>query len=129
MSCFDLEAKGCPREEKFLKLLLLSLPYRFQVKKKQFFRNFGGIMLYGVLGVFISVAVIAVGTLAHLHLNPCVPCEELYCAPLEAQASSFPALPGSCPYSEREREGLCGGPSAVLALCRLLDLVPCTGPP
>ncbi|MCO5560629.1 hypothetical protein L7F22_014245 [Adiantum nelumboides] len=34
---------------------------RFQVKKKQFFRNFVAIVLFGVIGVFISFAVIAGG--------------------------------------------------------------------
>ncbi|CAI5537073.1 unnamed protein product [Closterium sp. Naga37s-1] len=33
----------------------------FQMKKKQFFRNFGGIMAYGIAGVFISVSVITAG--------------------------------------------------------------------
>jgi sodium/hydrogen exchanger 8 len=35
---------------------------RFQVKKKQFFRNFIAIMLFGVVGVFISFAIISAGT-------------------------------------------------------------------
>jgi NhaP-type Na+/H+ or K+/H+ antiporter len=34
---------------------------RFQVKKKQFFRNFVAIMLFGVVGVFISFAIISAG--------------------------------------------------------------------
>ncbi|CAI5469958.1 unnamed protein product [Closterium sp. Yama58-4] len=38
----------------------------FQVKKKQFFRNFGGIMAYGIAGVFISVAVITAGRCNYL---------------------------------------------------------------
>jgi hypothetical protein len=38
---------------------------RFQVKKKQFFRNFVAIMLFGVVGVFISFAIISAG----LHLS------------------------------------------------------------
>eukprot|EP00249_Psilotum_nudum_P011860 c23429_g1_i1 orf=170-1846(+) len=33
----------------------------FQVKKKEFFRNFVAIVLFGVIGVFISYAIIAVG--------------------------------------------------------------------
>eukprot|EP00245_Coleochaete_scutata_P011518 TRINITY_DN4293_c0_g2_i1.p1 TRINITY_DN4293_c0_g2~~TRINITY_DN4293_c0_g2_i1.p1 ORF type:complete len:560 (+),score=62.45 TRINITY_DN4293_c0_g2_i1:191-1870(+) len=33
----------------------------FQVKKKHFFRNFGAIMMYGILGVFISFSIIAWG--------------------------------------------------------------------
>jgi hypothetical protein len=33
----------------------------FSVKKKQFFRNFFPIILYGVLGVFISTAIITAG--------------------------------------------------------------------
>ncbi|CAI5972821.1 unnamed protein product [Closterium sp. NIES-64] len=33
----------------------------FQVKKKQFFRNFGAIMAYGIVGVFISFGVISAG--------------------------------------------------------------------
>jgi sodium/hydrogen exchanger 8 len=35
---------------------------RFQVKKKEFFRNFVAIMLYGVVGVFISFAIISAGS-------------------------------------------------------------------
>jgi len=34
---------------------------RFQVKKKEFFRNFIAIMLFGVVGVFISFAIISTG--------------------------------------------------------------------
>ncbi|KAL5729763.1 Sodium/hydrogen exchanger 4 [Ranunculus cassubicifolius] len=34
----------------------------FQVKKKHFFRNFGTIMLFGVIGVFISTAIISAGS-------------------------------------------------------------------
>jgi sodium/hydrogen exchanger 8 len=34
---------------------------RFQVKKKQFFQNFVAIMLFGVVGVFISFAIISAG--------------------------------------------------------------------
>ena len=34
---------------------------RFQVKKKQFFQNFATIMLFGVIGVFISFTVITIG--------------------------------------------------------------------
>ncbi|KAF6161943.1 hypothetical protein GIB67_014145 [Kingdonia uniflora] len=34
----------------------------FQVKKKQFFRNFSTIMLFGVIGVFISTGIISAGT-------------------------------------------------------------------
>jgi sodium/hydrogen exchanger 8 len=36
--------------------------YRFQVKKKEFFRNFMAIMLFGVVGVFISFGIITAGT-------------------------------------------------------------------
>lgn len=34
---------------------------RFQVKKKQFFHNFLTIMLFGVVGVFISALIITAG--------------------------------------------------------------------
>lgn len=34
---------------------------RFQVKKKNFFHNFFPIMLFGVVGVFISCAIVTVG--------------------------------------------------------------------
>jgi hypothetical protein len=34
---------------------------RFQVKKKEFFRNFIAIMLFGVVGVFISFGIISAG--------------------------------------------------------------------
>lgn len=37
------------------------LTFRFQVKKKQFFQNFLTIMLFGVVGVFISTFVITAG--------------------------------------------------------------------
>jgi hypothetical protein len=40
---------------------------RFQVKKKQFFRNFVAIMLFGVVGVFISFAIISAGV-CHLSI-------------------------------------------------------------
>ncbi|RZC46132.1 hypothetical protein C5167_039083 [Papaver somniferum] len=36
---------------------------RFQVKKKQFFRNFSTIMLFGVPGVFISTVIITIGSM------------------------------------------------------------------
>lgn len=34
---------------------------RFQVKKKEFFRNFITIMFFGVIGVFISFGIISTG--------------------------------------------------------------------
>lgn len=37
--------------------------FRFQVKKKQFFRNFVTIMLFGAVGTVISTTVITLGTL------------------------------------------------------------------
>lgn len=49
-----------------LKLLLMD---RFQVKKKEFFRNFVAIMLYGVVGVFISFAIISAGKNFNLPVN------------------------------------------------------------
>lgn len=36
--------------------------FRFQVKKKQFFRNFVTIMLFGAVGTLISFAIISFGT-------------------------------------------------------------------
>ena len=39
---------------------------RFSVKKKEFFRNFIAIMFFGVIGVFISFAVISTGMNANL---------------------------------------------------------------
>lgn len=39
---------------------------RFSVKKKQFFENFIAIMLFGVVGVFISFAIISTGMKANL---------------------------------------------------------------
>ncbi|KAJ7522859.1 hypothetical protein O6H91_18G029700 [Diphasiastrum complanatum] len=50
-------------EELFFIYLLPPICFNagFQVKKKQFFENFAGIMLYGVVGVFISFAVITAG--------------------------------------------------------------------
>ena len=35
--------------------------YRFQVKKKRFFENFAAIVLFGIIGVFISFGIIAGG--------------------------------------------------------------------
>lgn len=49
-----------------LKVLLMD---RFQVKKKEFFRNFVAIMLYGVVGVFISFAIISAGKNFNLPVN------------------------------------------------------------
>ncbi|KAL2610394.1 hypothetical protein R1flu_028967 [Riccia fluitans] len=51
-------------EELFFIYLLPPIIFNagFQVKKKQFFRNFVAIMLFGVVGVFISFAIITVGT-------------------------------------------------------------------
>jgi sodium/hydrogen exchanger 8 len=43
-------------------MLARGLWYRFQVKKKEFFRNFMAIMLFGVVGVFISFGIITAGT-------------------------------------------------------------------
>lgn len=50
-------------EELFFIYLLPPIIFNagFQVKKKQFFRNFIAIMLYGVIGVFISFAIISAG--------------------------------------------------------------------
>lgn len=42
------------------------LPFRFQVKKKQFFRNFMTIMLFGAVGTLISFFIITLGTLKKL---------------------------------------------------------------
>ncbi|XP_050216257.1 sodium/hydrogen exchanger 4 [Mercurialis annua] len=51
-------------EELFFIYLLPPIIFNagFQVKKKQFFQNFVTIMLFGVVGVFISVLVIVVGS-------------------------------------------------------------------
>ncbi|KAG0582840.1 hypothetical protein M758_3G092200 [Ceratodon purpureus] len=51
-------------EELFFIYLLPPIIFNagFQVKKKQFFRNFVAIMLYGVIGVFISFAIITAGS-------------------------------------------------------------------
>lgn len=46
----------------------------FQVKKKQFFRNFVAIMLFGVIGVFISFAIITAGMHVVLYAEQGVPC-------------------------------------------------------
>ncbi|CAK9216172.1 unnamed protein product [Sphagnum troendelagicum] len=50
-------------EELFFIYLLPPIIFNagFQVKKKQFFRNFVAIMLFGVVGVFISFAIISAG--------------------------------------------------------------------
>ncbi|CAM6008146.1 unnamed protein product, partial [Sphagnum balticum] len=50
-------------EELFFIYLLPPIIFNagFQVKKKQFFRNFAAIMLFGVVGVFISFAIISAG--------------------------------------------------------------------
>jgi len=65
-------------EELFFIYLLPPIIFNagFQVKKKQFFRNFVAIMLFGVVGVFISFAIISAGArfmfpkfgLGNLHL-------------------------------------------------------------
>jgi sodium/hydrogen exchanger 8 len=51
-------------EELFFIYLLPPIIFNagFQVKKKQFFRNFIAIMLFGVVGVFISFGIISAGT-------------------------------------------------------------------
>jgi len=51
-------------EELFFIYLLPPIIFNagFQVKKKEFFRNFIAIMLFGVIGVFISFAVISTGS-------------------------------------------------------------------
>jgi len=51
-------------EELFFIYLLPPIIFNagFQVKKKEFFRNFVAIMLYGVVGVFISFAIISAGS-------------------------------------------------------------------
>ncbi|XP_068641489.1 sodium/hydrogen exchanger 4 [Aristolochia californica] len=51
-------------EELFFIYLLPPIIFNagFQVKKKQFFRNFLSIMLFGVVGVFISSAIISAGS-------------------------------------------------------------------
>ncbi|KAJ7562992.1 hypothetical protein O6H91_03G091900 [Diphasiastrum complanatum] len=50
-------------EELFFIYLLPPIIFNagFQVKKKQFFQNFAAIMLYGIVGVFISFAIISAG--------------------------------------------------------------------
>jgi sodium/hydrogen exchanger 8 len=56
-------------EELFFIYLLPPIIFNagFQVKKKQFFRNFVAIMLFGVVGVFISFAIISAGV-CHLSI-------------------------------------------------------------
>ncbi|KAL2927826.1 Sodium/hydrogen exchanger 4, partial [Bienertia sinuspersici] len=51
-------------EEQFFIYLLPPIIFnaRFQVKKKQIFQNFLTIMLFGVIGVFISTTIISVGS-------------------------------------------------------------------
>lgn len=51
-------------EELFFIYLLPPIIFNagFSVKKKEFFRNFIAIMLFGIVGVFISFAIISVGT-------------------------------------------------------------------
>ncbi|KAH0987311.1 hypothetical protein GBA52_014488 [Prunus armeniaca] len=51
-------------EELFFIYLLPPIIFNagFQVKKKQFFRNFLTILMFGVIGVFISTSIIAVGS-------------------------------------------------------------------
>jgi hypothetical protein len=46
---------------------------RFQVKKKQFFQNFVAIMLFGVVGVFISFAIISAGLCHPIELSVFLP--------------------------------------------------------
>lgn len=46
-----------------VKLIIFTYHFRFQVKKKQFFHNFLPIMLFGVVGVFISSVIISAGNI------------------------------------------------------------------
>jgi sodium/hydrogen exchanger 8 len=57
-------------EELFFIYLLPPIIFNagFQVKKKEFFRNFMAIMLFGVVGVFISFGIITAGTSNWDHL-------------------------------------------------------------
>ncbi|KAL0353701.1 UNVERIFIED_CONTAM: Sodium/hydrogen exchanger 4 [Sesamum angustifolium] len=48
--------------QQFHVIISLEFFYRFQVKKKQFFHNFLTIMLFGVIGVFISSVIITAGS-------------------------------------------------------------------
>lgn len=47
----------------YCSFLSLSFLSRFQVKKKQFFRNFMTITLFGAIGTLISFSVISLGKL------------------------------------------------------------------
>jgi NhaP-type Na+/H+ or K+/H+ antiporter len=66
MTCesFDLISRGCSVIFNIFRYLLPPIIFYagLSVKKKQFFRNFSSITLFGVLGTYISSAVIA-GTL------------------------------------------------------------------
>ena len=55
-------------------LSVWSILIRFQVKKKQFFRNFMTIMLFGAVGTLISFCIISLGNISTFEY--CVP---LYC--------------------------------------------------
>ena len=43
--------------------IIIVVCFRFQVKKKQFFRNFVTIMLFGAIGTVVSCTVITLGNL------------------------------------------------------------------
>ncbi|KAK9269627.1 hypothetical protein L1049_001404 [Liquidambar formosana] len=63
-------------EELFFIYLLPPIIFNagFQVKKKQFFHNFLTIMMFGVIGVFISSVIISTGSVCiHLILYSCQP--------------------------------------------------------
>ncbi|KAG6396300.1 hypothetical protein SASPL_142448 [Salvia splendens] len=45
---------------------LLNLKIRFQVKKKQFFRNFATIMMFGAIGTLVSFTIISLGAISIL---------------------------------------------------------------
>ncbi|CAN1285299.1 Sodium/hydrogen exchanger 2 [Linum perenne] len=64
----------------------------FQVKKKQFFRNFITIMLFGAVGTLISCFVISIGV--HFHSFPTVPSHFLH--HLSALGAIFAATDSVC---------------------------------
>lgn len=66
-----LELKQLLLFKTFLNMCRVNPPNRFQVKKKQFFHNFFTIMMFGVIGVFISTFVITCGN-DEISVFPCL---------------------------------------------------------
>ena len=57
-------------EDKSLILVLLNFEFccSFQVKKKQFFKNFSIILLFGVFGTIISFCLVSAGKISNLSI-------------------------------------------------------------